>query len=169
MTESIIYAVYRTKATQTEAFLNAWRGAMPLWRMIHERYLHQPLPMDISEKDALLWKLVHKSYGMPDSLRIAHAFTFTGAIITRKHIARGIVGLLETHDLLKSATGEDFHWRGYAEAIRGARLDPRALGFGLCATTICDPWRSHGKYRNPDGADPWDLFEEIIDAKEYGA
>lgn len=149
MSTTNLYRVYKTTATEVAEYRNGWGCGPQLWGYLCMRYLGKPdsfwlnPPRDAGPSP--LWKL-HNDPRVPEPLRIAHAMTYEGAIISFADRDRAADALNIAHDIVDRPNVVN-HFRAIAADLRAQPNRPRLIGFGVSCTSVCDPWSAHRQNR----------------------
>ena len=107
-----------------------------------------------------LWAL-DEDKRVPEHMRMAHRFTFDGAICPfdrAEDLSRSLkFAYAETHIEHPNKVN---HWDAIADTLLkadfGRVMDKRALGFGLSCTSVSDPW---GDWATSEKRKVWDILQ----------
>lgn len=156
MSTSALCAVFKTKAVELAEYRNGWGTGPLIWDYLSKCYLDSKGWHTAGDE---LWRL-SKDESVPFSLRAAHVMTFDQALV-RPGDLQSFGCLIEEAATVLSDWNPDYvnHFAAIASDLKSARLDRRALGVGLCCTSVSDAWRSWPGIKA--GKRPFDCFAYI--------
>lgn len=153
MSSTVLYKVYKTKATADAEWHNSWLSAPLLWDYLCKRYISQDANWLFGNDK--LWALASDPR-VPVDLRLAHAFTFDGAVCPPSKLRRLSTALTNAGAVVSAETDKPSHWPSIARrlSILAATPNKRLAGVALTSTTVSDNWIEWA----PSQREPWDIF-----------
>lgn len=106
-----------------------------------------------------LWRLA-RDERVPESFRLAHAFTFDRAICPFDQKDALAKACREVYEVLHEANPDAVnHWDAIADALEGFENDERSKGIALSATSVSDAW---GEWDGEEqSGEVWSIFEVL--------
>lgn len=136
---------------------NAWRGAMAIWRSLHQKYYNTEMSFSNLKP---VWEIDEK-FKMTDTDFICLAASFDNAIILKEDIGR-LVHAFKDFEF-------DTSLKEQAKIIEEEK-DVHAIGFNQTSVNG-DTWANYGGYDEekdeytpyniPKGKKHWNIFEEL--------
>ncbi|WP_282265515.1 hypothetical protein [Stenotrophomonas sp. PS02298] len=162
MSTSALCAVFKTKAVPVAEYRNGYGTGPVIWTYLSDRYLGG---RNWGSAGGELWALA-KDESIPFSLRAAHAMTFDQALV-RPTDCLSFACLIEEAAAILEQWNPEYvnHFGAIASDLKGIQLDHRALGMGLCCSSVADVWRSWQGIKT--GRRPVDCLAYIT-GREYG-
>lgn len=149
---SSLYQVFRTKVRRVEEYRNGHGSGPPIWDLLWQN-VRPGFKVPLFDDDLTpLWDL-WKDPKVPRHQRLALQLTFDCAVCPPKLVdemagalvkcGKEILALGPLKWDLDSPPRDGWSWHHLdriAADMLTTKLDGRALGFGLCCTSVSDPW-----------------------------
>lgn len=151
MSTSDLYRVYRTTASRVAEFRNGWGTAPLLWDHLSANFAGGRKWIFEAE---YLWPLANDER-VPNALRLAHAFTFDGAVCPINRTSE----FADACDEVATTCAKDGyvnHWAAVAAELRKAKARARQIGWALSCTSVNDVWCTW-----KGDPKPWDIFSVL--------